>query len=159
MEWTLFVIALVFFLAGIVGLFLPIIPSLPLVWVGILGYGFFTGFEKVTADIVLTTGVIALVGTIIDFVAGAMGAKAYGSTWRGMAGALVGGLIGLIFLSVIGLIIGSAIGAFGAEYLMHRDRERAMKAMWGTMIGFVLGLIVKIAATVWMIVLFFRAVF
>lgn len=159
MEWTLFIIALIFFLFGIIGLFLPVIPSLPLVWIGILGYGFFTGFEVVTTDIVITTGVIALVGTIIDFAAGAMGAKAYGSTWRGMVGALIGGLIGVMVFSVIGLIIGSAAGAFGAEYMMHRDKERALRAMWGTMIGFVLGLVVKIIATVWMIVLFFRAVF
>ncbi len=159
MEWLLLGVAVIFFLVGIVGLFLPVVPSLPLVWIGIVIYAFFTGFESVTTDIVIFTGIIALVGTIIDFVASAVGAKAYGSSWRGMVGALIGGVIGMLVFSVIGLLVGSTIGAFGAEYVTHRDQGRAIRAMWGTMIGFVFGLVVKAIATVWMIILFFRTLF
>ena len=147
-----------FFVVGLIGIILPVIPSLPLMWAGVFVYGFFTDFQDVDGQVVLWTGVIALVGTIVDFVAGVLGAKATGASWLGIIGAIVGGIIGMGIFSIVGLFVGSALGTFAGEYLKHNDRQSAMRAMWGNLLGFVLGTLVKIGAAVGIIFLFIRAV-
>lgn len=155
----LLLIAISFFVLGFVGILMPALPSLPLVWVGILIYAFFTDFSEVTTDIVLWTGALVLVGTLLDFVAGMVGAKAYGSSWMGMLGAFIGAIVGVIFGGLIGVIIGSALGTFAGEYIKHRDTGIATKATWGSMIGFFFGTVIKVVVGVWVIWMFFAAIF
>lgn len=153
------IVAIIFFGLGFLGLLLPILPSLPLMWLGIVIYGFFTDFAVVTTELVLWTGIIALVATLLDLAAGAFGAKAFGASWVGVFGAMIGGLVGFVVFQVLGLIVGSACGAFFGEYLRHKDFEIAKKATVGSMIGFLFGTVLKLVASVALIVLFFRALF
>ena len=158
MELFLLAIVILFFFLGFIGIILPILPSLPLMWIGIVIYGFFTNFDAVTTEIVLWTGAIALIGTLLDLIAGAFGAKVYGSSWIGILGAVIGSIIGFVILNIIGLIIGSAIGTFAGEYLRHQDMEAAKRATIGSMIGFLCGTILKIIAGIVIVILFFEAI-
>lgn len=73
---------------------------------------------------------LALVGELIEFVAGVAGAKKAGGGWRGAIGALLGGLIGgligtfLIPIPIIGSLAGACIGAgLGAWWMELRSRD------------------------------------
>ena len=158
-EIFLLLLVLLLFVIGIAGLVLPVIPALPVMWVGILLYAIGTGFEAVDARLLIITGAIMIVGTLLDIIAQAIGAKAFGATWAGMFGAIVGSILGLIILNVLGLFIGAFLGTFIGEYFMHREQKLALKAAWGTFVGFLFGIVMKLILAIAMIVLFFSAVF
>jgi uncharacterized protein YqgC (DUF456 family) len=81
---------------------------------------------------------------VVDFVAGVLGAKAFGATKWAVIGSGVGLLVGL-FLGLPGIILGPAVGALAFEYARDPNFERALKAGAGAFVGFVLGSAVKVA--------------
>ncbi len=156
---ALLILTIIIFVVGFAGILLPAIPSLPLIWIGILIYGFFTHFVEVTIGIIIITGIIMLIGVALDFVAGIFGAKIYGASWAGVIGALFGGLVGMILFNVVGLLIGSFFGAFIGEYIRYKKMHPAMKAGFGTIVGFIIGVVVKIVLSFLMIGIFIVALF
>lgn len=119
--------------------------------------------------LVLGLGVLAgLFGELLEFIAGAMGAKVGGGTKRGMAGAILGGFVGGIALTfvlpvvpVIGTLLGALIGTFIGAVLGEVSAEQAMP-VWrslrpatGATFGRVLGTVAKvgIAMVVWLVLL------
>ncbi len=150
----LIVIAIILFLIGLAGIVLPALPGLPVIWLGILTYGFATGFSKITVGVVVITGVLALVGVLVDFLAGMFGAKTFGASWYGVLGALLGGLFGFVTGSVFGLFAGSFIGAWLGEYLKYERTVKATKAGFGTIAGIVFGMVLKIIFALLMIGIF-----
>ncbi|MBT8485434.1 MAG: DUF456 domain-containing protein [Phycisphaerae bacterium] len=106
-------------------------------------------------------GVLATIGEILEFGAGALGAKHAGSSRRGMVGALIGGIVGALaglpipiplVGSLIGAVIGTFLGAMVAE-LSHPDRTmpQTLRPATGATIGRVLGTLSKvpIAVAIW----------
>ncbi len=145
MGTTILIIAVVFLFAlGLLGVVLPAIPGLPILWLGVLVYGWATGFQEVTVGVVVLTGIIALIGMTLDFLAGVLGAKTFGASWYGVLGALLGGIFGFIAVSVFGLFIGSFVGAWLGEYLKYERTSSATKAGFGTIMGIVFGMVLKI---------------
>ena len=145
MGTTILIIAVVFLFAlGLLGVVLPAIPGLPILWLGVLVYGWATGFQEVTVGAVVLTGVIALVGMALDFLAGVLGAKTFGASWYGVLGALLGGIFGFIAVSAFGLFIGSFVGAWLGEYLKYERTSSATKAGFGTIVGILFGMVLKI---------------
>lgn len=158
-EFGILFLAIALFVVGLIGIIAPVIPSLPVIWAGILLYGFLTGFETVSVALIAITGAMAVIGTLVDFVAQVLGAKMYGASWIGMVGAVIGSIAGFVVANIIGLVVGAIIGTFFAEFLRHRERIAAARAAWGTLIGFLFGIVVKVGLSIAMIVLFFMAVF
>lgn len=144
MEIILFLMVVMFFVVGIAGIFLPVIPSLPVVWCGILLYAILTNFSEVTITVIVITGALMLVGTLIDLIASAFGARTYGASWFGVVGSLIGTVIGGIIFNIVGLILGAFVGAFVGEFILYKKAREAFKAGVGTMIGFLFGVAVKI---------------
>jgi len=155
----LLVTVILIFVVGIIGIVLPVIPSLPVVWGGIFLYGLFTNFSKITITVVIITGILMIVGTTLDFVAGIFGARVYGASWRGILGALLGTIVGLIVFNIIGMIIGGFLGAMIGEYLCYKKMHLAFKAGIGTIVGFVFGVVIKVVIAFSMISIFMFALF
>ncbi len=98
---------------------------------------------------------LALVGEVLEFIAGALGAKKGGSSRRGMWGALIGGLVGAclgIFIpipfigSLIGAVIGTFVGAIIGE-MSGQDTstmKESLKPATGATIGRILGTLSKL---------------
>lgn len=158
-EILLLIIVAIFFLVGIAGIILPAIPSLPIIWVGILLYAILTDFQNVTIFIVIITGVLTIIGTAFDFIAGIFGAKAYGASWAGIIGALVGSIIGFIIFNILGLFVGTFFGAFLGEYLKYKKTHPAIKAGIGTILGFVFGIVLNFFISFLMIGIFIFSFF
>jgi len=158
-EALLIIMVGIFFLVGLAGIVLPVIPSLPVIWGGILLYAILTDFHEVTMTIVIITGILMIIGTVFDVVAGVFGAKAYGASWVGVFGALVGSVVGFIIFNILGMLIGAFVGAFAGEYLKYKKAHPAMKAGIGTILGFVFGITLKVFISFLMIGIFIIALF
>lgn len=131
-------------LLGLAGLFLPVIPGSALVFVGIVLVAWADGFARIGFGTLAAVGVLAVAAALVDNLAGAIGARKLGASKWGVLGALVGLVAGLA-MGPLGVVIGPAAGALVAEYLVDRDFKRASKAGAGAVIGFLVGLVAKIA--------------
>jgi uncharacterized protein YqgC (DUF456 family) len=140
----LYVIGILLVLVGLIGLVVPVLPGSPLIFLGVLAVAWADGFTRIGPTGLVVTGVLASLIFIADYVAGAVGAKAFGSSWWGLRGAFLGLIAGLP-LGLPGLILGPIVGAVVLEYFKEPDFKRAGKVGLGTLVGFVLGTAVKYA--------------
>ena len=103
MEWLLYVVAVIFFLLGAACTVL-VVFQLPGSWI-LLGIAlliewldryYLPAGSRQTFDwwVLGASLVLLIIGEIIEFVAGAVGARKGGSSRRGMWGALIGGFNG-----------------------------------------------------------------
>jgi len=143
--WTvlLFIGTLLIMLVGLVGVILPMLPGVPIIWLGAFLYGLFTGFEEINWNILVTFAVLTGFTMILDYVANLYGAKKMGATRWGILGALFGMLVGLFTGGVIGLLIGAFVGAVLGEVLSGKTESQALKAGMGTFLGFLGGTLIK----------------
>ncbi len=138
-----FILALVVMLFGLAGTILPMIPGLPIMWVGAFIYALFTGFEKINWTFLGSFAILTAITTLLDYLANLYGAKRMGATRWGILGAFLGMLVGLFTGGLPGLLIGSFLGAFLGEVLGGRERIQALKAGVGTFLGFLGGTLIK----------------
>lgn len=149
-------LAVVLFILGLVGTFLPVLPGAPLIWLGMSIYGILTGFSRLHLPFYLMQGVAVLITFLIDYIATAYGTKRYGGSSAAIWGSIIGALVGPIFLGLPGLIIGPFLGALIGELTKGRPFERAFRSAFGTLIGLAGSLLLKLGIEVLMIIWFFR---
>lgn len=113
--------------------------------------------------------VIALLGELIEFAAGAAGAAKKGGSRRGMllaiAGTMIGSLTGAALFSpvvpvigtVIGAVGGGGLGAFAGAYLGEtwkgRTAEDRLEISRGALVGRLLGTVGKMAVGIVMVII------
>jgi uncharacterized protein YqgC (DUF456 family) len=150
-------LALLVMLAGLIGSLLPVLPGVPLVLVAAVAHRLYFGAASVSNTILIILVALTVISIWFDFLAGMMGAKKFDATWRGMTGAVIGGIIGLFF-SLPGIILGPFIGATLFEMAGGREFKKASRAGVGAMVGLLVGIVGKFAICVAMILLFATSV-
>jgi uncharacterized protein YqgC (DUF456 family) len=156
-DYILLVFAIIVMILGIIGCLVPVLPGPPLSFIGLLILHF-TRFGHFTGSTLITFAAIAVVVTFLDYLVPIWGTKRFGGSKYGIRGATVGLIIGL-FLGPIGIILGPLIGAFVGEMIFKDDPLYAMKAGFGSLIGFLTGVGLKMAASFVMTFYFVRALF
>ena len=74
---------------------------------------------------------------ILDYIIPALVTKKFGGSKYGIIGTTIGLIVGLIFLGPFGIIIGPFIGALTGELIYdNQNSNRALKAAFGSLIGF-----------------------
>ena len=91
---TILIISLLVILGGLAGIIFPIIPSTPLIWLGVFIYSACDGFETIGWSLLLIFAVLTIVSIALDYLGGVLGAKKYGATRCGLIGSLIGGIAG-----------------------------------------------------------------
>jgi uncharacterized protein YqgC (DUF456 family) len=147
------VLALLIMLVGLAGSIVPVIPGSPLVLVAAIGHRLYFGPSSVSNLILVILIFLVVVSLACDLAASALGAKKFGSTWRGAVGAVIGGVIG-IFFSIPGIILGPFLGATIFEMLGDKEFKHAVKSGAGAVAGLLLGVVGKFVICVVMIGLF-----
>jgi len=145
-------------LVGLAGNVLPGLPGTPLVLVAAVLHRLYFGQASVGNIMLLVLVLLTAVAIALDYLAGAIGAKKFGATWRGAVGAVAGGLIGLFF-SIPGIILGPFIGATLFEMAGGQQFKPAAKAGAGAMAGLLVGAVGKLSLSAVMIGLFVISVF
>lgn len=143
--------------AGLLGSVLPGLPGTPLVLAAAIIHRLCFGAHSAG-----TLGLAALVGLTLlsfalDYLATVYGARRMGATWRGVLGAVLGGLVG-VFFGPLGILVMPFLGAVAFELAGGRKVEPAARAGGGAVLGLVLGTVGKVACTAAMIALFVTGV-
>jgi hypothetical protein len=154
MTTVYLVISLLMMVVGIIGALLPVIPALPLVYAGFFIYGLGTGWADYGWTVMIVGGLVTALAQLLDYVAGAIGAKRYGASKAGIWGSIIGGLVGVIFFNVVGLILGPFVGAMIGELVWGRNLRDATRSGWGAFLGFVATTLFKMAAGLAMLLAF-----
>jgi hypothetical protein len=91
---------------------------------------------------------ITIVVTVLDNIIPIIGTKKFGGTKYGIVGATLGLIVGLFF-GPIGIIAGPFIGAFVGEIIKDsKDSKKALKAAWGSFIGFLASTLLKFIVSI-----------
>ncbi len=144
-DYILASFAVVLMLLGIIGCLVPVLPGPPISYIGVLLLHV-TRFAHFSSTMLITLGALALVVTLIDYIVPVWGTKQFGGSKYGIRGATVGLIIGL-FLGPAGIIVGPFIGAFVGELIFKDDIRYALKAGFGSLLGFLTGIGLKLAAS------------
>ncbi|MBT8186890.1 MAG: DUF456 domain-containing protein [Croceitalea sp.] len=144
MDIALLFIGFILMLIGILGSFLPVLPGPPISWVGLLLLYLTQAIPDDWWVLGITLG-IALTVTVMDYIIPAMGTKKFGGTRAGMIGTVVGLLVAIFFpiLGPFGIIIWPFVGALVGELINKADQTSALKAAFGSFIGFMTGTFLK----------------
>jgi len=155
MDYFLLAVAIVLMIAGIAGCLLPVLPGPPLSYLGLVALHF-TRFADVSKNLFIILAIVAIVVTVIDYVVPIWGTRRFGGSKYGMRGATVGLIIGL-FLGPLGIIIGPFIGAVVGELIFKDDIKYALRAGFGSLLGFLTGIGLKLAASLLITFYFVKA--
>lgn len=136
MDYVLILISYVMAIIGAVGAIVPALPGPPVSYVGLLLLAFCDKSE-VTGTSLLVAGVIAVVITVVDYVAPIWFTKRAGGSRAGIWGASIGLVVGL-FAGIWGVILGPFLGALIGELVMDVPAERAFKVACINFIAFIL---------------------
>ena len=161
MDITLGILGAALVLVGFIGSILPIIPGPPISWAGLLllkwtDYVNDHGAAYENALWILLFFVVLV--TILDYVVPIMGTKKYGGSKRGVWGATIGVVVGLFF-GPLGIIIGPFLGAYIGEITTGKKEREALRAAWGSFMGFLLGVGLKLMVCGTILFFFIRYLF
>lgn len=149
---------LLYILLGILalaGLVLTVInlPGIWLIFGASLVAGIMDKFQNLTPLILLVLFFLCLASTFADNIAAALGAKKFGGTGWGMAGAVIGGIVGMFIGGIWGIFLGPLVGAVLFEMLFaKKDMTTSLKAGWGTFVGILISMILKLGLSVGIII-------
>ena len=154
MTLLLWILAAILIVAGLAGLLLPALPGAPLLLLGLVAAAWAEGFAYVGWGTLSVLGGLAILTYVVDFAAGAFGARRFGASGRAVAGAALGTLFGLLF-GLLGVLLGPFVGAVVGELTLRRELRAAGKAGIGATLGLALGAAAKIALAFTMLGVFF----
>ena len=155
MDVVWIVLGALLILAGIIGSILPFLPGPPLCFIGLFlqqlksEAPFLANFLWVWAGITVAT-------ILIDYFIPIYGTKRFGGTSYGVWGCAIGLLAGF-WLGPLGIILGPFIGALIGELIGNADSDKALRAAFGSFIGFLAGTVLKLIACGFMAYYFIRS--
>lgn len=152
---TLFLIITGFLLAllAVLGSIFPLIPGPPLSVAALLILSYAKNWEPFSTEFLIITGSMALIIIVMDYVLPLEGARRYGASRYGVAGALLGIVAGFLLMPPVGIFIGALLGAVAGELATKKSGHEALRAGWGVFVGFMVGTGIRLAFT--LAILFF----
>ena len=144
MDLVLLAFGLLFMLIGVLGSFLPVLPGPPVSWIGLLLLYLTKTVENDWWFLGITL-VVALIVVALDYVIPVVGTKKFGGSRSGMIGTTIGLLIAIFFpiLGIFGIIIWPFLGALAGELINNAESDKALKAAFGSFLGFLTGTFLK----------------
>jgi len=144
-DYILLTLGIFLIILGIIGCLVPVLPGPPFSFIGLI-FLHLSRFGHFSNTSLIIFGLIAVVITVLDYFVPVWGTKKFGGSKYGTRGATVGLIIGL-FLGPMGMVIGPLIGAFVGEMIFKDDINYALKAGFGSLLGFLTGIGLKLAAS------------
>jgi uncharacterized protein YqgC (DUF456 family) len=153
------ILCFVLMAAGLLGIFLPILPGVPLAWLGLFIYAIGTGFDRISILTTVVFFILMLLSLLLDLLAPMLGASKYRASRYGIIGAFIGLMIGIIAFGFWGIIVGPFAGAFLGELITRRPPKQALRSALGAFLGFIAGSLVKTILVLIMLGFFIASLF
>lgn len=153
METVLIIAGTLLMLAGFLGSFLPVLPGLPLSYLGLVLLQLTSG-SPFTFTFFLIWAFIVAIAMMLDNIIPAYGTKKFGGSSYGIWGSIIGMFLGFFFAPV-GILVGPLLGAFLGELLSGKDSDRAVRSALGSFIGFLGATVIKVVVSGMMAYYFF----
>ena len=145
--WGAFIVASVIIWLGVFCTLLPVVPGPIIAWIGVLVHRLWLGADESVSWTFLIVGlVLMIVAQLLDYAITYLGARRFGTSWKGGLGAVLGGLCGIPF-GPLGIILGSVVLAMLFEWIEVRDKCRALKAGVGTLLANLAAIFAKLVLT------------
>ena len=159
MNLVFLILSTAVMLIGMAGVFLPVLPGVPLVFAGAFIYAWSTGFQVITIGNLIFFAVLTAIASAVEYIGGVITAKKYGASKYGLLGGVLGGIIGLILLGIPGLILGQLTGVITGEIYYGKQMKESFTSGFGMFIGYILGSTIKVLfASLIMIVFYIKVV-
>ena len=138
------------------------LPGIGVIFGSALLYALATQFSSISLNLILVLGVLTILGETADNWLMAAGAKRFGASTAAAWLSLLGGFLGALILgpflavalNVVGPVVGAFLGAFIAVVLYEQRQKQnwreALRAGWGTLLGRVAGIALKMVVGVGM---------
>lgn len=127
---------------GLAGSILPFLPGPPLCYLALLIQQLQSDPPFSTRFLLIWAGItVVVIG--LDYVIPLYGTKRFGGTRYGMWGCVIG-LIGGVWLGPFGLVIGPFLGALIGELIGNAQSDHALRAAFGSFVGFLFGTLLKL---------------
>lgn len=152
-EFFWLVAAVLLMIPGFVGLFIPVFPGIPWMFLVALTYGALTSFGRLTGSDLGILAIIALASVAIDYLSGVLGAKYSGASAKALGAGFVGMIVGLLVLPPFGGLLGLFIGVLLVE-LQTKTRQQAVRAATGSLFGSLAGIVLNLLLATLFITLF-----
>lgn len=134
MDIVLVLLSGLLLLLGLLGSFVPILPGIPLSWLGLLLLHF-TSALPMNYTFLGITLIVAIIIFALQYAIPALGTKYLGGSKAGMIGATVGLVVGIFAPIPLGIIIVPFIGAYLGEIINRSDSRTALRAASGSFVG------------------------
>lgn len=135
-------------LVGLVGIVAPVLPGVPIAALAAVLAAWIGGFGDAGVAIAIWAVAVAVLGQVVDVVAGVVGARVYGAKRAGVWGGVIGSLLGIFVFPPWGIVFGGIVGAILFELLTGREPSDAVRSGFGAFVGALGGTIAKVVLLV-----------
>jgi uncharacterized protein YqgC (DUF456 family) len=156
-----FWLAIALFVFGLLGVVMPAVPGVGLIWMVILIYAIAERLATIDPLSLAVLTLLGVAGVTADLWLGQLGAKVAGASSRstiwGLVGALAGALIGLVFGGVgalPGMWVGAMLGVYLSEVRERGSWKAALQATVGVAIGSAVSVAVELVIALLMVAIF-----
>ena len=146
MDVLWIILAGLLILTGIVGSVAPLLPGPPLTYVGLLVVQL-TSNPPFTLTFMLVWAGIVIAVSVLEYVIPVYGTRKFGGSKYGLWGCTIGLFAGIWF-GPWGVILGPFLGAFLGELIASNQSGLAIKAAFGSFIGFLFSTVLKLVVCV-----------
>ncbi|MBN2236217.1 MAG: DUF456 domain-containing protein [Bacteroidales bacterium] len=148
MDIFLSILAIILLLVGLAGAILPVIPGPIISYLGLVSL-YFSTHQPYSDRFMFIWAALAIGITALDNIVPILGTKKMGGSKKGVWGSVIGLVFGLLFLGPFGILIGPFVGAVLGELIGGKELNLALKAGFGSFLGFLTGTILKLVFSFW----------
>ena len=130
-------------LLGLIGCFIPIIPSPITSWFGFLVL-YFSSNVIIESDFLIFTLVISILIFLADFILPMLTAKKFGGSKKGVLGTGIGLFLGFFIMGPSGVLVGACIGSILGELLNNTNGNKIILGAIGSIFGILSGIFLKL---------------
>jgi len=157
LDIILTLLGAILIIVGIVGCIVPVLPGIPLSYVGILLLHF-TSQVQFSVEFLIIWGIVVVAVQLLDYYIPIWGTQRFGGGKKGAWGSMIGVVVGMFILPPFGIIIFPFVGAVIGELIDEKEPRVALKAGFGAFVGFLAGTLLKLVVALVLAFFFFKEV-
>ena len=123
-------------LLGMVGIILPMLPDMLLIWGAALFYGLVAGWGAWGPYLFAAITLLGAIGLLADLWMSGWGARKGGASIRSILVGILAGAVGFVLLTPLGGVLLLLVATYAMEYVRLGDAEKALRGMLGMGLGY-----------------------